>query len=172
MSQTRAYDTCMEMLLQRDYQIIDQDSELLRIIAQKPDNTQICVIFNTASKFDSKSLKEIISTMKELEINHSIVIYRDSITPATKNTLSQSLDINIELFAEEDLQYNITKHRLQPQFQRLSDTDAEEFKKNYGTKFGTLRIEKPIARFYGYKRGDVIRIIRPCGFITYRIVKG
>lgn len=172
MSQIRAYNICIEMLCQRNYQIIDQDLEQLRIIAQKPDNTHMCVIFNVASKFDSKSLKEVISIMKELEIYHSIVIYRESITPATKNTLSQSLDMNIELFSEEDLQYNITKHRLQPQFERLSDIEAEEFKKKYGMKFGILRIDKPIARFYGYQRGDVIRIIRPCGFITYRIVKG
>lgn len=171
MSQERAYNTCLEMLSQREYEIVDQDPEMLRIIALKPDNTQMCVIFNTASKFDSKSLKEVISIMKELEINHSLVVYRESITPATKSTLSQSLDMTIELFAEEDLQYNITKHRLQPKFQRLPDSEAEDFKKKYGMKFGALRIDKPIARFYGYQRGDVIRIIRPCDYISYRIVK-
>ena len=56
------------------------------------------------------------------------------------------------MFAEEDLQYNITKHRLQPTFERIEDKEAEEFKQKYGMKFGTLRLDRPIARFYDYKR--------------------
>jgi len=39
-------------------------------------------------------------------------------------------------------------------------------------KYGTLRLDRPIARFYDYKRGDVIRIKRSDGYINYRIVKG
>ena len=110
--------------------------------------------------------------MNELEVIHSLVIYRDSITPATKSTLSQTTDIIIELFAEEDLQYNITKHYLQPKFERLSDEEADEFKKKYGVKFGTLRLDRPISCFYNYQKGDIIRIIRKDGYISYRIVKG
>ena len=79
--------------------------------------------------------------------------------------------MRVELFALEDLQYNITKHRLQPKFECLSDKDADDFKKKYGVKFGTLRLDRPIACFYDYKRGDVIRIIRSDGYISYRIVR-
>ena len=32
--------------------------------------------------------------------------------------------------------------------------------------------ELPISRFYGYERGDIIKIIRPSDYIMYRIVKG
>lgn len=172
MSQERAYQTCLEMLKQREYEIIDQDEDAMRVTALKPDGTQMCVFFNTAPKFDTKSMKEIISMMHEMEIDHALVVYTDSITPPTKSTLAQSTEMRIELFAEEDLQYNITKHCLQPIFERLPEAEAEEFKKKFGVKFGTLRIDRPIARFYDYQRGDVIRIKRQGGYITYRIVKG
>lgn len=172
MTQERAFDICLEMLQQRDYEIMEEEKDILRIVALKPDGQQMCVIFNLAPKFDTKSMKEIISIMNELEVIHSLVVYRDSITPATKSTLSQISDIIIELFAEEDLQYNITKHYLQPKFERLVDEESEEFKKKYGVKFGILRSDRPIARFYNYQKGDVIRIIRKDGYISYRIVKG
>jgi hypothetical protein len=57
-----------------------------------------------APKFDTKSMKEIIGFMTEMEILHALVIYKDSITAATKNVLTQLDEMRIELFAEKDLQ--------------------------------------------------------------------
>lgn len=168
MSKEKAKEICLEMLLQRGYTILEVEN----IIAVKPNGKQVLVFFNEASSFDTKSMKEIFSIMSERNVDHSIVIYKDKVTPATKSTLEQTEDMKIELFAEEDLQINITKHRLQPIFEKLKDEEAVEFKKKYGLKFGVLRLDRPIARFYDYMRGDVIRITRPDGYINYRIVKG
>jgi len=30
----------------------------------------------------------------------------------------------------------------------------------------------PISRFYGYERGDIIKVTRTGGIVTYRIVRG
>jgi DNA-directed RNA polymerase subunit H (RpoH/RPB5) len=168
MSKERARATCLEMLIQRGYTIVDFEN----MTALKPDGNQVIVFFNESPSFDTKSMKEIFSVMMETCVKHSIVVYKDKVTPATKSTLEQSEDMKIELFAEEDLQFNITKHRLQPIFEKLKDDEAVDFKKNFGIKFGTLRIDRPIARFYDYTRGDVIRIRRSDGYINYRIVKG
>jgi DNA-directed RNA polymerase I, II, and III subunit RPABC1 len=168
MCKERARETCFEMLVQRGYKIIDTKN----ITALKPDGTQMIVFFNESPSFDTKSMKEIFSVMTDNSVMHSIVIYKDKVTPATKSTLEQSEDMKIELFAEEDLQFNITKHRLQPKFEKLKDSEAVDFKKNFGIKFGILRLDRPIARFYNYQKGDVIRITRNDGYINYRIVKG
>jgi DNA-directed RNA polymerase subunit H (RpoH/RPB5) len=168
MSHERASKTCLEMLQQRGYDIIDLEN----IIALKPDGNQVIVFFNNTPNFDTKSVKEIISIMNEMSISHSIVIYKDKITSAAKSILEESDEMKVELFAEEDLQYNITKHRLQPTFEKLDDDEAIEFKKKFGIKFNVLRVDRPISRFYNYKRGDVIRIRRSDGYINYRIVKG
>ena len=55
---------------------------------------------------------------------------------------------------------------------------SKKFKETYGIKFPTLLINDPISRFFNYKSGDIIKIIR-CKkikedsnyYITYRIVK-
>jgi DNA-directed RNA polymerase subunit H (RpoH/RPB5) len=158
------------MLTQRGYEILEDDEENIRITALKPDGQQMIVIFNSTPKFDTKSMKEVISIMNSMQVTHSLVIYSDSIT-TTKNTIDRMEDMCIELFAMEDLQYNITKHRLQPQFERLSQQEAEEFKKLYGAKFPIMRVDKPISKFYNYQKGDIIRITRQNGYIIYRIVK-
>jgi DNA-directed RNA polymerase subunit H (RpoH/RPB5) len=116
-------------------------------------------------------MKETVSMMNDMNILHAIVVYKEEVTPFTKATLTRSEERHFELFAVEDLQYNITKHCLQPKFERLEENEAIEFKQKYGTRFGTLRLDRPISRFYDYNRGDVIRIIRKDGYISYRIVK-
>lgn len=171
MSKQIAFEICIEMLEQRGYDVVLKDKEDLSIQAIKPDGDKMMVIFNSLPKFDSKSMKEVISIMSECGVNHSLVIYEDDITAATKNSLSQTNEMRVELFSEEDLQYNITKHRLQPKFERLSNEKGEEIKKEYGSKFGTLRIDKPISQFYDYEKGDVIKITRSGGYVTYRIVR-
>jgi hypothetical protein len=123
MSKERARITIFEMLEQRKYNIIDTEN----IMALKPDGSQIIVFFNESPSFDTKSMKEVLSVMNESCVVHSIVVYKDKVTPATKSTLEQCDDMKIELFAEEDLQINITKHRLQPVFEKLKDEEAVEF---------------------------------------------
>ena len=171
MSQQRAFDICLEMLEQRNYELIAADKENLNISAIKPNNEPISVYFNNAPKFDTKSMKEIIFLMEEEGIDHAIVIYKDNITAATANVLSQTIDLRIELFAEENLQINITKHRLQPIYTKLSEEDTIEFKNNFGTKFPTLRHYKPISRFYDFSKGDIIEIKRQDNTYAYRVVR-
>ena len=93
----------------------------------------------------------------------------------TKKLIENSVDIKIELFTQEELQYNITKHRLVPKHIKLSSDEAKEFKKTYGLKHPAMILTDPVSRFYDFKRGDVIKIVRMSGedeFVTYRIVKG
>jgi DNA-directed RNA polymerases I, II, and III subunit RPABC1 len=164
---------CVEMLEQRGYRDIRNvdDIDSVRFLAVKQNGETIAVFFNDSQKFDTKGMKEIINTMNDLTIKHAIVIYKDSITPATRSTLFQTIDLNIELFSAEDMYTNPTKHRYVSKHEVLSDEEAQVFKKKYGVKIPVILLSDPIARFYGYKRGDIVRVIRRNGFISYRIVK-
>ncbi len=169
----RAHQVCLEMLNQREYSIIEDEPD--RIIALKPDNKQMIVFFSDSPKFNVKNIQVYISVMNELQIFHSIIIYKDGVTSFTKKTIDQSLEMYFELFSVDDLQYNITKHILQPKFERLPEKEGTEFKKQFGLKFGIMKSDDSIALFYDYKKGDVIRITRNSSktpYITYRIVKG
>lgn len=167
---SKAMRFCIEMLEQRDYTSLDIQED--RIIATKPDNRQMIVFLSTVPKFNVKSMSEYISITNEIGIKHLLIIYKDGVTASTRKAIEQLQDdIYIELFAEENLQLNITKHRLQPIFQTLSAQDNKEFKLKYGLKFPIMKKDDPIACFYDYKKGDIIRVIRKNGIIDYRIVK-
>jgi DNA-directed RNA polymerase I, II, and III subunit RPABC1 len=166
----RAYNTCLEMLEQRNYEIINKEED--QIVALKPDGNQVIVFLSDSLKFNVKNIQMYITIMDELQIFHAIIIYKESITVFTKKAIEQSLEMTFELFAVEDLQYNITKHVLQPKFECLTTEESTKFKKQYGNRFPTLRRDDPISKFYGYNKGDVIKITRPNNYISYSIVKG
>jgi len=166
----QAHRICIEMLTQRNYEIIDDSED--KIIALKPDGNQMLVFFTDSNKFNVKNIQVYISLMDELQIFHAIIVYQDGVTSFTKKAIEQSMEMKFELFAQEDLQYNITKHCYQPKFEKLGMEEASQLKKTYGCNFSIMRKDDPIAKFYHYQKGDIIKIIRNSGYISYRIIKG
>ena len=167
----KAYQICNDILQQRHYTIIDKDEE--RIFASKPDGSKMCVFISNYPRFNVETIHEYISMMNKMEIYHSIIVYKDTVTPVAKKIIEESSDLNIELFHVNELQYNITKHYLVPQHQLLfkkNTVGCSNFKKKYSSKFPLLQKNDPVARFYGFDTGDIIKITRDDG-IMFRIVK-
>jgi DNA-directed RNA polymerase I, II, and III subunit RPABC1 len=165
----KAYDTCEEMFVQRGYNIVEKDDE--RILAIKEDGKQICAfISKTVSKFNVERIQECISMMKEMDVSHGLIVYKDTATPVAKKIVEESQKMKIELFHEKELQYNLTKHYLVPLHElkyKKDNPEAIEFKKN---KYPMISQLDPVARFYGWSTGDIIKVTRKDGFVMFRIV--
>jgi DNA-directed RNA polymerase subunit H (RpoH/RPB5) len=154
-----AYQVCINMFQGRKYTDITQHDD--RITATKPCGNNVCAFF-LESSFNNDRLKEYMSLMNQFAVQHCLVVVRDGITPHAKNAIKLLAEITLEIFSEAELQYDITKHRLQPnKFERLSDEAAATFKKKFGMKGAAMLRTDPIARFYLYQKGDIIRIHRP-----------
>jgi DNA-directed RNA polymerase I, II, and III subunit RPABC1 len=164
-----------EMLIQRGYVITEETEE--GIVGEKDDKI-ICLFFTACPKFNTEIAQMYMNMMHKMDIKHGIIVYKNSVTSSAKKIIENLSDISlstenslkIELFSEEELTINITKHVLQPTFERLSEDKAKEFKKKYGIKFAILLKSDPISKFYGYEIGDVIKITRK-GYVTWRIVR-
>jgi DNA-directed RNA polymerase subunit H (RpoH/RPB5) len=147
-----------EMITQREYKITEDDDD--KLIGTNSEGEQVVVFKQPVLKFNVDRVKEYISLLHKM----------------TKKLVANSMDIKIELFIQEELQYNITKHRLVPEHIRLSPDEAKEFKEKFGLRHPAILLTDPISRFFAKKRGDVIKIMRKTGrgdpFVTYRIVKG
>lgn len=166
------YKTITEMFTQRDYtDIVQTDDDCL--VAIKPDGNQVCVFKNIVEKLNVDEIHNHISILQNKDINHGIIIYEGIPTPAVKNVISNTpeLKLNIELFHADDLQYNITKHKLVPKHIKLNKEETKHFKETYGTDIQILLKIDPISRFYDFCKGDIIKIIRRDGFPAYRIVR-
>ena len=168
----KAYQTCLELLDQRGYKIIEESDG--QILAVKQNGDQICVCLSTNPKFNVERVQEYITIMKQMEVYHAIIIYKDNVTPVAKKVIEESKEMVIELFQEEEMQYNITKHYLVPKHELLykkGSSALKEFKDKFSDKFPIILKNDPVCRFYGYSRGDIIKVTRENGTIMYRIVK-
>jgi DNA-directed RNA polymerase subunit H (RpoH/RPB5) len=165
----KAREICKNIIDQRGYTLVE-DTHLLS--ATKQDGSLFVVFFDDISKLNKSGMSKYLTMMKDKDSTHSIIVYQDNVTSMTTKSIDQSIDMEIELFSVDELQFNITKHRLQPSsFRRLPNDDAIKFKKTYGVKFPIMKITDPIARFYNYKQGNVIEIINKDGLVNYRAVR-
>ena len=167
----KALEICKEMLSQRGYNIVKSEELSLEGVHKNDPNDKIIVFAGSNLKFNVKNIQNYINTMHERKIMHSIIIYVEGVTSFTKKAIKQSSDMEFEIFAQDDLQYNITKHNLQSKFRRLTTNESEHFKKTYGIKIPVLKLDDPISRFYNYKKGDIIEVERKNGTICHRMIK-
>ncbi len=168
----------LEMFEQRGYTDIDSSDEI-RVLAVKKSGDQICAYTTIISKLNVAEIKFYIGLMQTTNIPHCILIYDGSFTPAVKSIMEhipnlhteQGTSLNIELFSADDLQFNITKHILVPKHILLEREESISIQKKYGVKIPIILRSDPIAKFYNYHLGDIVKILRRDGHVMYRIVK-
>lgn len=182
---TSEQKTVFEMLDQRGYKVIEDDEEDAYLIAKKSFYENVMVFFQKDNGLDTKNLKKIISQSMKKDIKHIIIIYDGKITSAVATTIENGsfekfdkkdefdfTNIDIEIFEKSELQFNITKHILQPKsIEKLNIYDKEKLREMTSLKIPCMLKKDPIARFYHFKKGDVIKMIRRDDTIIYRIVK-
>ena len=172
MESENVLDTCLELLKQRNYVDIQQLDSIFSIYARKSNDKKVCLVFHKQTKFNVAHVQEYTSRMKHEDIDHVIIVIQNTVTPMAKKVIENSCDIDIELFVRDELVFNITKHVLVPEHIKLDESDAALIRKRFGSKLPILSRNDPVSRFYGFKRLDIIKIIRKkTGFVAYRIVK-
>lgn len=177
----KGWGTCLEIVVDRGY-ILDpcylQITELeinhllnieknLDIVAVNNVRDSIIVVkFIVQPKVKPQSVKNVIdeiyecykSEYKRVEI---IIVLR------TCNQSMNKIEVeytDVQLMELKNLQMNIIKHEKQPKFFRLSDDEVKDIVSKYNlSSKAQLPIQlrsDPVSRYYNYKSGDVIKVIR------------
>jgi len=163
----------------------DPDISILQFLAEKEEKNEtqrIAIFWSDIEKIGVKQIKSYLDFMDENDVNHSILVLKNPITTFGKRAIEE-FNINfptkyIEYFEYSELLINITKHVLTPLHIPLSDTEKEELLKNYNLKkdaqLPKLHHTDAIAKYYGLRKGTVVKVIRSSGtetnYITYRVV--
>jgi len=134
------------------------DKNNLTFIANKND-TSVLVYFIQDLSFGIKSAVKIYDIMIHKGMNHCIIIYSDSITFSAKRFIqSKTREIKIELFCENELYVNKTRHELSPKYTVINESDLKD---------ATLKKQIPkilqsdhTSKYYGLKKGDILKITR------------
>jgi DNA-directed RNA polymerases I, II, and III subunit RPABC1 len=184
--------TILELLRDRGYLVLNNDQDMdqpreefasrfiagngsretLTMLRQKEDDPsdQIYVFFPEEAKGKSVGVKPISAKAERMEtdgINRAILVLQTGLTPHAKQaieSLSAGEKFRMEVFFENELLVNITRHVLVPEHQVLSLKEKQALLRRYKLKESQLpRIQRsdPIARYYGLTHGSVVKITRP-----------
>ena len=155
-----------------------RDALTLQFDLREDPTQHIFVFFPDEEKVGVKTIKEYAKRMKDESVFRAIIVVQQSLTPFAKQSLleCQAQKFFIEQFQETELLVNITDHVLVPEHIMLNDEHKKTLLDRYKvkeTQLPRIQMHDPVARYFGMRRGQVVRIIRPSEtagrYVTYRL---
>uniref|UniRef100_A0A3Q2XJP2 DNA-directed RNA polymerases I, II, and III subunit RPABC1 n=1 Tax=Hippocampus comes TaxID=109280 RepID=A0A3Q2XJP2_HIPCM len=128
-------------------------TDLTVLVAHNDDPTdQMFVFFPEETKVGIKTIKMYCQRMQEENITRAIIVVQMGMTPSAKQLVPEHIVMTKEEVTELLARYKLKESQLP----RIQAGD-------------------PVARYFGLKRGQVVKIIRPSEtagrYITYRLVQ-
>ncbi|OMO61362.1 hypothetical protein COLO4_33449 [Corchorus olitorius] len=190
--------TVMQMLRDRGYSVDDSDINMTRqqFVDKFGDNVylkrddllirssrgdaptdQIYVFFPADQKVGVPMVRNCAKQMKNDNVFNAILVVQKVLTAPAKQAVAEmnSSFFHMEVFEEAELLCNITEHMFVPEHTVLKDEEKKELLKKFRvkeTQLPRILVSDPVAKYYGMKRGQVVRITRQSAtadtYETYR----
>lgn len=151
--------TIKEMLADRGYgeTIVDEDCITV------PGILSVNII--AEPKVGVNHMKEIRAMLESKRLQHTIIVYNQSITSFAKQFIDEMIrdDIRVEIFKQTELYFNITKHELVPKHTLLTPDEKNTLVKTLRiipTQLPHIKRTDAMAKYMGLAKGDVVKIDR------------
>jgi DNA-directed RNA polymerase I, II, and III subunit RPABC1 len=117
----------------------------------------------------TEQFKIVLREYSKQRANRCLLIVPTKLSPQARKEASRS---NLGIMLHEELLFNVSRHCMVPKHTEISNEDAAIFFKSRKIdphQLPLLRESDPIAKYYGYVKGTLVKIDRP-GWTVYRIV--
>jgi len=186
----------------------DLDKLTFALPSLRGDNRWIQVFFPNEAKIGVGTVRDMVTEMNDAGVDDALVIVRVGLTAAARTELLRSTSVrnsdaedggttcnrrrransgaasgqrarkNVEIFAFEELQTNITLHEWVPPHIVLTKAEKQAVCKAYAVRDDQvpgISAKDPVARYYGLRRGQMVYIVRQsesAGSVEYyRVVR-
>ncbi|KAF8907340.1 RNA polymerase [Gymnopilus junonius] len=138
---------------------------------------QIFVFFSEERSVGVKTMRKMLSILEEKSIQRGIIVFPGNMTPSARKVIvAMASEYRLEEFSEADLLVNIVHHTLVPRHEVLTSDEKRLLLEKYRlkeTQLPRIQLADPVARYYGLRRGQVVKITRPSEtsgrYASYRI---
>lgn len=113
----------------------------------------------------TSDVQEMVEMMNTKNIKHAIAIHNNKVTPYATSALRllKMQKIIIEVFSQNELQYNVTHHEYVPRHIICSAKTKQQVFEAYNidsTKIVKILTTDPVIRYLGALKGQLIKIVR------------
>ena len=154
-----------------------QDTDL--IFWENSKQKYIFVKFIMDNSIKPTNIRDLLNNLAHSEILNVIIIVKKKPNNTILKLIKDYSHIQLEFFWIYELQKDITEHKYVPKHILLTPEEVAVMKQNYNIKSNyeipVMLKSDPVSKFYGFKKGDICKIIRKSysvgESIYYRIVK-
>ena len=156
-------------------------SQLSKVFVSCNDpEVKLSVFFPNEKKVGVASIRGFLEEIVMQNIYNAIVIVQSSMTPSANKAIREcnAAGRHIQVFEAVELVVNITRHRLVPKHELQTPEEKAALLERYKLKpvqLPRIKVSDPVSRYYGFRRGQVVKITRAASpsagrYVTYRLV--
>ena len=132
------------------------------------DRTDTLLVYYAVKSADQKqigsaAIKGFIDTIKEKKCTEAILIVETQLSGPANSEINTIKLTRIQIFNDMELTYNPINHVDVPRHEIIPAENVNELLRQMKTdlsKVLIIRVNDPVAKMYGYRVGDLIRIHR------------
>lgn len=153
-------NTASQMLRDR----YDEDSVMDFDAHTVTGETAVVILMNVADTAFRIGIQDVRNAQDQFPDKRLILVSNGGSTPFLSGRMTNEPMRGVEVFTTTQLMLNISRHALVPQHTRLETAQVKKILRQLGASSSdalpTLLTTDPVARYYGFEIGDVIRINR------------
>lgn len=170
-----AFENIQLMLERRDNYIFECIEHESILTFTNPENKKILLFFHYCDKMGIDTLRNLIQFAEYEGIRNIIIILQNTWSTNCKKVIENLMHYDIEVFDLDEFQYDITTlYYFVPHEKLTKEDEIATIRQSYGTSIPVILKSDPIAKYYKFDRGDIVKVWRndfDQPSISYRIVR-